>query len=545
MNDVTGLDIVGLLSEAGIGIWTWDPGNDVVYWDDTTHAIYGLKPGAFDGSFEAYAALIHPDDVATVTELIMSLAARGGHYSTKHRVVQPSGTVRWIEGQGRIISENGEPVAGFGVVYDVTDRATIEDERDRLRDSERAARAARTATERDLAYLIEASDGLTGSLNVDRIADRLATFIVPGLADRCVIDILVDDLEQTTLTVHCGGSGKPEAVRRLPDSATASRMSLPMGTVPTDRLVALLPTMPDDADRSSLASGLAVPLVARGRRIGTALAERHDGQWTARAEALLTAITRRAALALENAYLFEAQTKVTNLLVGSVQPHHPPRNDDLEIATHYQAAADVTRLGGDFYDVITLHASEWMVVVGDVAGKGIVAAAKAGLIRSAVWASALTAQDPAAVVRIVNHLLMSDADRPMATLLVAKLTLGPSGLDYEVVSAGHPPPAVVNADGSADLLEAQGTLLGFAERLDLTCAKGTLGPDQTLVLYSDGLIEARLGDAQFGLERFEAAIQPVAELGATAIVRALATAVDGWTAGTPQDDVTLVAVSPR
>lgn len=537
-------DLAGILSSAGIGVWTWDPADNTVSWNTTAYSVFGVERGAFDGTFEAFTSYIHPDDVTDVTELIMSVAERGGTYSTKHRIVQPSGAIRWIEGQGKIVTEGGVPVSGFGVVYDITDRTSIENERDQLRISERAAKAARTATERDLARLIEVSDGLTGSLNVDRVVERCATFIVPDLADRCVIDVRSDDLDGTTLTVQCGSSGKPTFRRELPTAATAARMALPAGTIPREQLADLLPASSDDADRPNLASAEALPLVARGTRIGTVLAERHDGRWDARVQSLLAAITRRAAVAIENALLFETQAAVTNLLIRTVQPSRLDASDHFQVATHYRAATEVTRLGGDFYDFIQVSPSSWLAVVGDVAGKGIVAAAQAGIIRSAIRAVAVTTDDPKVIIGTVNRLLHADPDRPMATLALAKLSVTAEGGRFEITSAGHPPAIVVDATGRVSEYNSTGALLGFVADLDLATTGGTLQRGDSLILYSDGAVDGRLGATEFGLDRLSQAAGTVAAQGPEPTARAIASAIDSWTTGRLKDDVTVVVVAP-
>ena len=540
----TQTDLAAILSEAGIGVWTWDPSDNKVSWNITAYSIFGVERGDFDGTFEAFSSYIHPDDLSDVTELILSVAERGGNYSTKHRIVQPSGAIRWIEGQGKIVTEDGVPVSGFGVVYDVTDRASIEDERDQLRISERAAKAARTATERDLARLIEVSDGLTGSLNLDRVVERCATFIVPDLADRCVIDVRSDDLDGTTLTVECGSSGKPTYRREPPTAATTARMALPTGTIPKELLAEVLPASPDDDGRLEPASAVALPLVARGTRIGSVVAERHGRPWDARSQSLLAAITRRAAVAVENALLFETQAAVTNLLIRTVQPSRLDASDHFEVATHYRAATEVTRLGGDFYDFIQVSPSSWLAVVGDVAGKGIVAAAQAGLIRSAIRAAAVTTGDPKVIIETVNRLLHADPDRPMATLALAKLSVTADGGRFEITSAGHPPALVVEATGRVSEHNATGALLGFVPDLDLATTGGTLQQGDSLIMYSDGAVDARLGATGFGIDRLAEAAATVAAQGPEAIARAIASAIDSWTAGRIKDDVTVVVVAP-
>lgn len=534
-------DLAALLSAAGIGTWSWNPASGKVNWDETTRRIYGVTDTGFAGTFEEYSALIHPDDVQDVTGLVAGLADRGGDYTTKHRIIHPSGVVRWVEGQGHIEVEDGVPVAGYGVVYDVTERSSIEQERDRLRIAERAADAARTATDQDLALLIEASDSFSGALNVDRILDRLAGLIAPSLADRCTIDLQTDALSGQVATASSTSQGRLVTLGRL-EKITQRRLSHASGQVAYDELSSMAP----DAARSSDASGMVVPMAARGVRIGSVLVERDDGEWSDRALALITAITRRAAVALDNAALFQEQSSVTNLLVSSVRPTTLEGPLSFEIAAHYQAAADLSLLGGDFYDCFALSPTRSIAAVGDMTGKGIVAAAQAGLLRSAVKAASLAGSCPDTTIGTINQMLRSQENRPFASLVLAQIDTDPDGTHrYSVSCAGHPAPMVVCANGTTREIEAQGVLLGFMDDAEWTPVTGVLAPGDTLLLFSDGVTEARLGVEEFGRDRLAATASAAASGGAEAISKAIASAVDGWSAGKSQDDITVLTITAQ
>lgn len=534
-------DLSALLAAAGIGTWSWDPATGKVNWDETTRRIYGVTDSDFAGTFEEYAALIHPDDLEEVTGLVATLSGHGGHYTTKHRIIQPSGVIRWVEGQGRIEVENQEPIAGYGVVYDVTDRSTAELERDRLRIAERAADAARTATEQDLALLIEASDSFSGALNTDRILGRLAELISPSLADRCTIDLQTDELSGQVTTAVAHEHGQVITLARL-DETTERRLTHASGPVGHSELADLSPRV----SRPTETSGLVIPIAIRGARIGSILVERFDASWSDRAVALISAITRRAAVALDNAALFQEQATVTNLLVGAVRPtglEGPPR---FEVASQYQSATDLSLIGGDFYDCFAITPTCSVALVGDMTGKGIVAAAQAGLIRSAAKAAALASHDMGATISTINSMLRSQPGRPFASLIIAQIQSSSDGThQYSVWSAGHPAPIVVSSDGSTREIDAQGVLLGFTDEGPWDPSSGTLEAGDTLVLYSDGVIEARLGVEEFGMARLAETAAAAASAGAEAIAKAVASAVDAWSAGKAQDDITLLTITAR
>jgi two-component system cell cycle sensor histidine kinase/response regulator CckA len=115
------------LEAAGVGIWDMDPATGVVEWSETLEAHYGLQPGTFGGTFEAFIARIHPDDRESVLETVGKAMKSGADFSVLNRSTSPDGAVRWLSGAGRFhLGEHGEPVRGVGISLDVTERRTLE-----------------------------------------------------------------------------------------------------------------------------------------------------------------------------------------------------------------------------------------------------------------------------------------------------------------------------------------------------------------------------------------------------------------------------------
>lgn len=121
------------LEAAVMGIWDWDPGSGRVVWSKEVEALYGLEPGSYDGTFETYMSLIHPEDRPVVAQLIGQVSERGGEFAVEHRAVWPDGTIRWLAGRGRAhLDTAGRLVRMAGTVMDVTDRHETKQELQRL-----------------------------------------------------------------------------------------------------------------------------------------------------------------------------------------------------------------------------------------------------------------------------------------------------------------------------------------------------------------------------------------------------------------------------
>jgi PAS domain S-box-containing protein len=115
------------LEHAGVGIWDLDCTTGVLRWSEIIEAHYGLLPGTFGGTFEAFVQCIHPDDRTSVIETVQKAMKSGADFSVQHRSIRPDGAMRWLSGAGRILlGEHGEPVRGVGISLDVTEQRTLE-----------------------------------------------------------------------------------------------------------------------------------------------------------------------------------------------------------------------------------------------------------------------------------------------------------------------------------------------------------------------------------------------------------------------------------
>jgi sigma-B regulation protein RsbU (phosphoserine phosphatase) len=223
----------------------------------------------------------------------------------------------------------------------------------------------------------------------------------------------------------------------------------------------------------------------------------------------------------------------------------PPEGLDASAHYHPASADDV---GGDFYDLFPLTHDKWAFFIGDVSGKGAGAAAVTSLTRYTLRAAAVFDANPEAVLQNLHAVLSQefrDTVNQFATVIFGILTPHDGEFDIELASAGHLPPLVLGADGGARYVDTiGGRPVGIPMEPKFVAARIRLGPGDTLVLYTDGLTEARIGD---GAERYDydgallefaAAQAPTSASGVVAAIRSL---LDGFGSGV-EDDVAVLAL---
>jgi phosphoserine phosphatase RsbU/P len=259
-------------------------------------------------------------------------------------------------------------------------------------------------------------------------------------------------------------------------------------------------------------------------------------------------VARRAAVALDNARLYGRQLKVAETLQRSLLTP-PPRTDDLDIAVRYRPASRHTLVGGDFYDAFRQPDGAMLLVVGDVAGHSVDATAAMSELRSTVRALAYDHGDgPGATLQRTDRALTGLGFGTLATVLVASLEQPPASdaLQRWVLrwsSAGHPPPLLLREHGGVEVLERPAERPIGAdvppERSDHVLH---LRPGETVVLYTDGLLEHERTGIDEGLQRLSAVLTGLAGRPAAEICDEL---LDRVVTGTAYDDIALLVVTPR
>jgi serine phosphatase RsbU (regulator of sigma subunit) len=290
-------------------------------------------------------------------------------------------------------------------------------------------------------------------------------------------------------------------------------------------------------------SGMVVPLRARGRVLGalTLALARSDRRFGGEDLAMAQELADRCALALDNALLFAERSYIAKTLQEGLLPADLPEIPRVELAVRYRAATQEADVGGDFYDVFAAGGG-WVFVTGDVVGKGAKAAAITGLARHTLRAAALYEQSPAQMLRVLNRAMLEQFtdDEQFCTVAITFL----HGRELRVASGGHPLPLVLRAGGDVHTAGRSGSLIGVLPDPVLHESSCEIAPGDTIVLYTDGVTEARGAEGRFGADRLAAVLAMSVALAPGQIVERIDRAVAAFRSGAPTDDAAIVAFRP-
>ncbi len=428
--------------------------------------------------------------------------------------------------------------------------APIRDERDRIvaavsvfddtTDQHRDQRALR--------WLAEVGRLLDRPHTVEARIEEILKLLVAELADAGLIYLARPDGTLHLRRVVVGeDGGDEESLLTLPDRERSLPADHPAVLCTAGR--GTLEVVRDGAPaggaewlaEQGFGSALFVPIIHAQYNHGClALATTGPGTQDPRDVKVLELIARRIALALENSLLYAEQHRVATALQRDLLPGALPEWPGLELATLHRPARSAADVGGDFFDLFDAG-DERMLIVGDVSGKGVEAAATTALVRHAVRVAARADQPTPGRIATVNQAVLEDAPGDQfCTLAWASLKHAGGAVVGEVACAGHPQPFVVRAGGGVEPVAATGTLLGFFPDLRSSAAQVRLEPGDALVLFTDGVTEARLPDGSlFGADRVRDALATAGDRTADGLLDALEDALDGARAEA-RDDVAIV-----
>ncbi|CAM5691295.1 SpoIIE family protein phosphatase [Streptomyces californicus] len=442
------------------------------------------------------------------------------------------------------------------------DRIALAVESARLGELERLRRGS-------LSFLVEASDLLAGTLDRDQTLALMAQMTVPTLATWCAVYTIADQSSDPYLSyVLHEDEDLIDGLKALlskispPDpvptpgarvwSAPAEAGHRAAVSTSTRALAADAPLSMSTATRTTLATAQAVggetvvlPLVARNRVIGMlTLGKPSDDHFRQEILELAEDLSRRAALALDNARLYSERTAISQSLQRSLLPPGLPDVPNVEIEVIYRAAGEGNEVGGDFYDVFPISDGAYGFAIGDVCGTGPEAAAVTGLARHALRLLAREGFGGPAVLERLNAAILDEGARSrFLTLLYGELWPREDGSALlKVVCAGHPLPLRLRQDGSVVPAAEPQPLLGVIDDLELYAEEVVLDPGDVLLCVTDGITERREGSRMLGDDGLAEVLSTCTGLTAGAVAARILRAVERFAAEPASDDMAILAM---
>ncbi|MEU5530082.1 SpoIIE family protein phosphatase [Micromonospora chersina] len=408
------------------------------------------------------------------------------------------------------------------------ERLSLHLENDRLR----RADVRRSAW---LTFLAEASELLAQSLDVELTMALVPQLVVPRLGQWCAVHT-TDEWGRLRLAAasHADEALLPQLHRVLqetgPDSIQARLRE-------ASRSAAQVPL-------GAPMEGFAVPLIARGQRLGTLAVGRHQRHRHDPDEvSVLEDVARRAALAIENARIHAERRRVAQTLQQSLLPPVLPVVEGIGFAAEYVPTGDEAEVGGDFYDVVPLPDGRWLVVIGDVSGKGVQAAAVTGLVRDVIRVLVGDGKPLPEVLGRLNETLVERGGGRYCTLALAAVGPGDGDqLDVSLHLAGHDRPVLLHGGGGAGFVGTGGTALGLLDAIATPTAEIALKPGDALIFYTDGVTERRRGRELFGTDRLRESAAPLAGYSADVVAARLRATAIAFSVEPPRDDIAVLVL---
>jgi len=384
------------------------------------------------------------------------------------------------------------------------------DERERALDAERASA-------RQLRALYEISRSFAQSLSLDATLEAVARTVTEVLDVDVAVIRMPDERQEAVVAraLNVTDARADEAVR------TVVGRDEPFGAPPWQRLFRLGESfrltreMLEQIGPSAVGmipfvergwSGAAVPVATTADVVAslTIVSLRPDAPISADTIERAEAIAGQAALAIDNARLYQQQKEFADTMQRSLLPRSVPELGGLEVGDAYQSSARV-EVGGDVYDFIALDDGRLAVVLGDVTGHGIEAAADMAMAKFVFRSLAREHPEPHDFLATANDVVVGEI-APGKFITMAYLVVDPQSGTVAGAGAGHPPPRVVTPDGDVRPLEVRGLVLGIEPAQTYAEERTTLEIGGAVVLYTDGVLEARLEGELYGFERLDAIV---------------------------------------
>jgi serine phosphatase RsbU (regulator of sigma subunit) len=454
---------------------------------------------------------------------------------------------------GRELSENEETLllALAAQLAVAVQNARLHEETKRLGAERTRALEAELEASRRLRVLYEISRSFSESLSLERTLEAVT---------RTIVDLLEVDAASLRMPDERGTALVPVAMHVRDERMTEPMrtiLSLPQPLTPVGPRAFRRgrPIVLDPRTAKSLgpaheplipflergSSAAIIPLATQTEILGTLTLVSLDPDRPLAGERLEVAasVAGQAALALDNARLYQQQKQFADSMQRSLLPRARPKSEGLDVGAVYASSARMD-VGGDVFDFLELGDGRLAVVLGDVTGHGVDAAADMAMAKFVFRSLAREHPEPGDFLAAANEVVLEETGEGKFITLLYLAVDGRKG-DLACASAGHPPPLILPAGGSPVPLQVRGLALGIAEDQEYVAEHVRLEPGDAAVLYTDGLPEARRDGEFYGEERLDAALAANASLPAEALAKALVEDCRAF-AGELADDCAVVVV---
>lgn len=409
-------------------------------------------------------------------------------------------------------------------------------------------------------FLVAATRGLDASLDFDRTARTIVETAVPDLAELCVLDFIRRDGwvgDSVVGAAHPQAGAMLEEIRRRTPLdprcnhpvAQVLRAGRPMVWRDLTSPSVLEDVVQNEAHRRLIEethyqSAAVAPLVARGSTLG-AISFLHastDLRYDAEDLGLLGELADRAAMALDNARLYEERDRIAQNLQRGLRPPEPPYVPGLDIAVAFDAFGEGIEIGGDVYDVLPTEDGCW-ILIGDVTGKGSVAAGVSVALRHSTRGLAREIDEPGELLARLNEMLLEgNSLNDFATALLLRLRRVGERWTATLAAAGHPPAIHVTGGGPVQL--GGGAVLGAWADAPIPSHEIELGAGETLVLATDGWFEAGPAETHVASSALSELAHSFADLELGEMTECLRQDAIARSGGRLRDDLVLLAIRP-
>ncbi|MFI9583821.1 SpoIIE family protein phosphatase [Streptomyces sp. NPDC052236] len=490
---------VHCLSLNRMGSFDWDLASGLMHLDQPGLEVFDLRPEEYDGHPESLALRMPPDEAIRVDTVTAQAFKNGSeHYGTYFRIRRRDGSLRWTHTQGAIQrDEAGRPLRVIGIVRDATEELADSMGRPEVDVERRRQTGVVESTTAALAHARTVQDVIGVLKDSHGLEHFGATSLVMGLLESGRIHLVAGGPEDA----YVPGTRWTRVDEQYPMSEVVRTLT-PRFIESVRDFAESYPLLWPNIDHLGITSAAYLPLIAMGRPIGAlGLLYSDRTGFSAEERNVLVALSSSIAQSIARAVLYEQEHDLAEGLQQAMLPRRIPEVPGAQIAVRYRSARLGRDIGGDWYDIIALPGGRVGAVIGDVQGHDTHAAAVMGQLRIVLRAYAAEGHTPATVMARASVFLHElDTDR-FATCMYAEVDLSTGVM--QLVRAGHVDPMIRDRYGHTRRVPVPGGLpLGLSAefgRLEYPVSTVELDPGQTLILYTDGLVEEPGADLDDGL----------------------------------------------